>query len=441
MIKREFSVYMSSYKEACEWLFNLHRFGIKLGLDQTRQLVDLCGVDDAKLRFIHIAGTNGKGSTGAMLERCLRANGFKTGFYSSPHLVTACERIRIDGEAVSEKDFLAAVDVVAKAVEVMRSRDMLITYFEAITAMALWIFQKHKCDYIVWETGMGGRLDATNIVQPEISVITNIALDHEKFLGSDLPSIASEKAGIVKANTPVVTGFMELEAEEVIRKKAVELAAPYFRAAEVAPLDEDFPAEIAANHQKFVCKNEIIELQLNGLMQRRNAQLVIAVLSVLGFWNKTSQQALAKTRWPGRIEFLRNGCFLLDGGHNPHGLQSLADTLKALYPGKKFDWIFGAFADKDFAGGLEIIAPLAKSLTAAGFAEESRLSAAPEEICRVAAELGINDCRQTDDLKKYLEQVCSNHKAGDLPTVIAGSLYLAGEVLEAIAPADHVSAL
>ncbi len=430
-----------SYNEACEWLFNLHRFGIKLGLDQTRQLVDLCGVDHRKLRFIHIAGTNGKGSTGAMLERSLRENGFKTGFYSSPHLVTACERIRINGQAVSESDFLAAVDVVGKAVETMRVRNnMLITYFEAITAMALWLFQQHKCDYIIWETGMGGRLDATNIVQPVISVVTNIALDHEKFLGSDLPSIASEKAGIVKPGIPVVTGCMAPEAEDVIRKKALELDAPFFRAADVAPLDEFFSTEMRPNYQKFVCKNEVVELQLNGVMQRRNAQLVTAVLSVLKLWNSKSLQALGKTRWPGRIEFLKNGRFLLDGGHNPDGLSSLAETLKALYPGKKFDWLFGAFADKDFVGGLKIIAPLAKSLTATAFAEESRLSAAPEKICQVAAELGISDCRQTGDLKAYLEKTAREYK-GDLPVIIAGSLYLAGEVLEVLAPADHVLSL
>ena len=430
---------IDNFEQACSWLFGLHRFGIKLGLEQTVRLTELCGAAENNLKFIHLAGTNGKGSTGAMLERALRNNGHTTGFYSSPHLVSACERIRINGKAISESEFIELANVLDSAVERMRAEGSQPTYFEAVTAMAMLSFMRHQCDYVVWETGMGGRLDATNIVQPVISVITNIALDHEKFLGDNVSAIASEKAGIVKAHAPVVVGQMALEAEEVIRLKAAMVNTDFYRAKDVAPLSEMDKAVMQVNHQEFVCGGETIKLKLNGLMQQRNAQLVIAVLKVLDLWNAESREALSMTRWPARIELLKENRILLDGGHNPDGLTSLTETLKALYPGKKFDWIFGAFADKDYSNGLEIIAPLAKSLSAVSFAEESRLSATPEDICCKAKALGIENCRIVEDMADLLNKISVEEKDADaLPTVIAGSLYLAGEVLEILESPEHV---
>ncbi len=430
----------ADFNEICNWLFSLHRFGIKLGLEQTRKLADLCGAPDRGLRFIHLAGTNGKGSTGAMLERALRENGFTTGFYSSPHLVYANERIRINGTAVSEEEFCYAAEKIRIAVETMHKEGASPTYFEAITVMALMIFQAHKCDYVVWETGMGGRLDSTNIVDTAISVITNIALDHEKFLGCDLASIASEKAGIIKSGTPVVTGCMAEEAEKVIRDRAEFLQTKYYRASDVAPLDYTFEPLVRPGFQQFKCAGETVKLQLNGVMQQRNAQLVIAVLKVLGLWNSKSLEALSLTRWPARIDSVGNGRFILDGGHNPDGLRALAETLKVLYPGKKFKWLFGAFADKDFSGGLAVIAPLVDELYAVGFAEEARLSATPEAIAAEAGKCGIEKC-QAADLKDFLQQELHNAENDKLPVVIAGSLYLAGEVLEVLEKPEFVLSL
>ena len=173
-------------------------------------------------------------------------------------------------------------------------------------------------------------------------------------------------------------------------------------------------------------------------MQQRNAQLVISVLKVLKLWNDVSRKALSETRWPARIETLKAGRFILDGGHNPDGLTSLTETLKVLYPGKKFDWIFGAFADKDYSGGLKIIAPLVRSLSAVAFAEEARLSASLDDICSKAEALGIENCRKVDDLAWYLNKLSAENPSDGLPTVIAGSLYLAGEVLEILTPPEHV---
>jgi len=429
---------IADYKQAFDWLLSLLPCGIKLGLEQTRRLAELCGAPDADLRFIHLAGTNGKGSTGAMLERALRENGFKTGFYSSPHLISACERIRINGKAIEEKLFAQAVEQVRQAVEIMQKEDLHPTYFEALTVTGLLVFKQQQCDYVVWETGMGGRLDSTNIVTPQISVITNIALDHEKFLGSTIPEIAGEKAGIVEAGVPVVTGCMPPEAEKVIADRAAELGSGWFRAADLAELREGTCDVMQVNLQRFCCGGENIELQLNGLMQHRNAQLAIAVLKVLDLWNAASLRGLALTRWPGRIELIGNGRFILDGGHNPDGVGSLTETLKKLYPGKKFDWVFGAFADKDFAGGLKLIAPLARSLHAVGFAEEARVSAAPEAICTIAGEFGIKNCSIEPDLASCLKKLSAEADEENVPAVIAGSLYLAGEVLSILEPRERV---
>ena len=204
---------LENMEQSLRWLTSLHKFGIKLGLEQTRRLAELCGNPDRDLRFIHLAGTNGKGSTGAMLERALRGSGWKTGFYSSPHLISVCERFRINGCAVSEREFIRQANVVKKAAETMAAAGASVTYFEATTVMAMLMFKEHNCDYVIWETGMGGRLDSTNIVQPVISVITGIALDHEKFLGSTVADIAGEKAGIIKVGVPLVTGELPDAAE------------------------------------------------------------------------------------------------------------------------------------------------------------------------------------------------------------------------------------
>ena len=425
---------IENFEQAIEWLTTLHRFGIKLGLEQTRKLCDLCGSPDRDLRFIHLAGTNGKGSTGAMLERALFENGMTIGFYSSPHLLTACERMRINGRAVSENEFAAAAEEVRIAAETMLRENMSITYFEATTVMAMLIFKKHKCDCVVWETGMGGRLDSTNIVTPLVSVITNIALDHEKFLGSTIEAIAAEKAGIVKNNVPAVCGYMPEAALNVIKKQAEKLNAPFYVAGNVMKIGRTLAKQV--NYQRFELDNDEIMLALNGVMQQRNASLAATVLKVLDLWNDKSKAALGKARWPGRIEFLADNAFILDGGHNPDGLSALVETLRELYPGQKFRWIFGAFADKDYSGGLQIIAPLADELYAVNFAEEARLSAAPEEVCLCANSAGITKTHAVDDLASILAEFKESKTV--LPTVIAGSLYLAGEVLNILQAEEKV---
>ena len=283
---------IETFEQAIEWLTTLHRFGIKLGLEQTRRLAALCGSPEKDLHFIHLAGTNGKGSTGAMLESALYHQGFTTGFYSSPHLISPCERFRVNGCAVSEKVFAQAAEVVRTAAEKMRGEGAFVTYFEATTIMAMLIFREHKCDYVVWETGMGGRLDSTNIVTPQVCVITNIALDHEKFLGSTVGEIAAEKAGIIKPGVPVICGRMPEAALSVIRNQAENCRSRCIESAQ----KEIKSLAVRENYQAFELDGEFIELTLNGPMQQRNAAVAVSVLEALGLWNDAAGRGLKNTR-------------------------------------------------------------------------------------------------------------------------------------------------
>ena len=209
-----------TYPEAISYLGQTRRFGMKLGLDTMRGLARALGDPQEKLRFIHLAGTNGKGSTAAFCESCLRAAGFRVGLYTSPHLVSVRERIQIDRTSISEADFAEGMSVVQRAVE--QHPDLEVTFFELTTALALWYFGREKVDWVVWETGLGGRLDATNIVTPEVCIITNIGLDHQQYLGQTLAEIAAEKAGIIKPGVPVVSAVESAEAREILEARAKE---------------------------------------------------------------------------------------------------------------------------------------------------------------------------------------------------------------------------
>jgi dihydrofolate synthase/folylpolyglutamate synthase len=207
-----------TYSDALSYLGQTRSFGMKLGLGPMVDLARVLGNPQESLRFIHLAGTNGKGSTGAFCESCLRASGFRVGFYTSPHLVSVRERIQIDRRPISEADFAEGMAVVRWAVEEIGNHEC--TFFELMTALALWYFGREKVDWVAWETGLGGRLDATNIVQPEVCIITNIGLDHQQYLGETLRDIATEKAGIIKYQVPVISAVENGDACEVIRNRA-----------------------------------------------------------------------------------------------------------------------------------------------------------------------------------------------------------------------------
>jgi len=412
-----------------DWLASLEFFGIKLGLDQTRALFQAAGAPERDLKFIHVAGSNGKGSVCAMIESGLRAAGFRTGFYSSPHLVSPCERFRIDGHPVTEDELCAVQDVVLPAVAELERNGMKATYFEVTTLIAAVLFACAGCDYVIWEVGMGGRLDATNIVTPLVSVITGISMEHAKYLGNTLQKIAGEKAGIVKRGIPVYcSSGTPVSARNVIGFRAAELGAP-FR----IPPEPSVPACIRlvdgghAVEQHFMFDDVPLSLRLAGPHQRRNAALAFSVLRYLadlgGFNFAAAIDGLRQTRWQGRFDLYPEFGLVLDGAHNPEGVGALAETLREVFPGQQFRFIFGAFSDKDTLESLALLAPFASEFVFVKPESTRPSKSAAElesELARIAPGIPASDSALDAALASL---------APERPTVLCGSLHLCGDVL------------
>ncbi|HZE12243.1 MAG TPA: Mur ligase family protein, partial [Chthoniobacterales bacterium] len=253
------------YREALDWLFGTQRFGIKLGLENVRRLLRELKVPGANQRIIHVAGTNGKGSVCAMIDSICRAAGYRTGLFISPHLVTYRERIRVNGEMIEPDEVATGLTALRDLVKAWNPHP---TFFEITTALALVHFKKSECELIVLETGLGGRLDATNALTPVVSVITPIGLDHEKWLGHSLEAIAAEKAGIIKANVPVVSSPQDPAAEKVIRARAAECNAPL----------EVVAADYLSRRSHAKADDRRSDVALAGKHQQQNATLAVAAL-------------------------------------------------------------------------------------------------------------------------------------------------------------------
>src|SRR5437016_5523721 len=368
-------------------LYNMRWFGLKLGLENTFKLAAFAGNPQHKLRFIHVAGTNGKGSTCAMLESVYRAAGLRVGLFTSPHLVSFRERIQVNRELISEADVVRLVaelreqcETGFQPVSTVKSpgpeqgdrRDGCPTFFEVVTVMALRYFAEQKCDLVIWETGMGGRLDATNIVIPLASVITNIQYDHQKWLGETLASIAAEKAGIIKPGIPVITGADEPEAIQVIESIARRQNAPL---TVVSPSEAQRPPLSA------------IELPLLGQHQRLNAALAIATVRALSSRISVSDNCirtgLSRVHWAGRLQLLTRPSgqrILLDGAHNVGGAQILTAALNGFFPAARLTLVLGILGDKDWPAMCQILAPLAKRILLVPVASER--SAAPQALAK-----------------------------------------------------------
>src|SRR5215469_11736841 len=279
-----------TYPEAIQFLYGLRLFGAKFGLENTFKLAELAGNPEHQLRFIHVAGTNGKGSTCAMIESIYRAAGLRVGLFTSPHLVSFRERIQIDRQLISEADVVRLVEQLRPLLKEF-PEDHHPTFFESVTIMALRYFAEQQCEFVIWETGLGGRLDATNIVTPLASVITNIHYDHQKWLGETLAEIAGEKAGIIKPGVPVITAAEAPDAIKVIEETARMNQVPLVR---VMPAESDAPPL------------DRLQLPLPGRHQRMNAAVALAVVRQLGPLLPVSDSAihdgLSNVYWPGRLQ-------------------------------------------------------------------------------------------------------------------------------------------
>ena len=369
------------------------RFGMRPGLDAIRGTCAALGDPQKSFKAIHVAGTNGKGAVCAMLDAALRANGLRVGRYTSPHLVKLNERFFLDGAPIGDDVLSAAAEKVAKI-----APDDL-TFFEALTAVAFLVYADAKVDYAVLETGLGGRLDATNVCVPELCVITRIGLDHCDWLGDTVEKIASEKAGIIKPHVPVVLGKNLPEVRAVVEARAKEVGAPFFYAPDVASaadVPRDFP--------------------LGGTFNRENAVTALAALKVLG---KGDASGFADVVWPGRFQRVEN--FIIDGAHNPPAAHALAEALRELHLSEPLALIAGFCGDKDVGDVLSILAPFVKKGYAVRTNNPRSLSA--EETAEKMRAAGI-DAVAAPSLSAAIGSASSAPRA-----LICGSLFLAGEAL------------
>ena len=398
--------------EALDHLRSLQPAGVVLGLETTRRLAAAVGNPQERLQFIHVAGTNGKGSVCALLESVYRTSGLKVGLYTSPHLVRFGERIQVDRVPIPDADLARHVTVLKAAVD--RLGGPAPTLFEFTTVLALCHFAEAGVDLVVWETGMGGRLDSTNIVTPLASVITNVSLDHMQVLGSTVAAIASEKAGIIKPGVPVLTAAMDPDAEAILRYKARELDAPYLHLG---------PAEVAA------CR---LDVGLLGPHQRVNGALAAATVRLLRAFLPVTDQALreglARAQWAGRMQVLQKGTqrIILDGAHNRAGVEALREALPELCGTTRPTLIIGLLADKDVGPMLEQLVPAAGRILTVPVSNPRTLGSEEVRAAVVATRMG-RPVRAASTLAEALRWA-----AADPVVVVTGSLYLIGEALEVL---------
>jgi dihydrofolate synthase/folylpolyglutamate synthase len=410
-----------TYSEAIDFLYSLRLFGTKLGLENTRELARLNGNPEKNLRFIHVAGTNGKGSTCAILESIYRSHGLRTGLFTSPHLVSFTERIQVNRISISEDDVSRLTEKMIESLGGLQfeSWPFRPTFFEFVTVMALIYFREQNCELVIWETGLGGRLDATNIVDPIASVITNVQLDHQQWLGNGLAQIAAEKSGIVKPSVPVITATAPGAALDVIRATASRQNAPLFILDESSSFDRGI----------------LTELPLLGSHQLINAALALTVVSVLNPVIPVPPDVLRRgvrtVRWPGRLQLIqrKDSNILLDGAHNPDGAKTLAAAVSENFRDRSITLILGLFRDKAWQEMCDSLVPLTRRLLLVPVSNERTAEAqVVQQYCQSRRpELEIKQCA---NLSEAIQ--CSAH---DPFVVITGSLHLVGEAMELL----HIS--
>jgi dihydrofolate synthase/folylpolyglutamate synthase len=389
-----------TYQEALAWLYGTQRFGIKLGLENVRRLLSELNVPGEDQRIIHVAGTNGKGSVCAMIDSICRASGYRTALFTSPHLVTYRERIRVNGEMIAPDEAARGLSAIR---DLVRAWDPHPTFFEITTALALDHFKRSGCELIVLETGLGGRLDATNALTPIVSVITPISYDHEKWLGDTLEAIAGEKAGIIKAKVPVVSAAQEPAAEKVIRARATECEAPL-----------EFVAAVYDRRAKVA---------LAGKHQQENAALAVAALcrANLAISDDAIHRGLAQVEWPARFQRWDNRT-IIDGAHNPAGARILAETWVDQFGAERATIILAVLREKNVSEICRALAPIAARFILPQIRTERALP--PNELAPHLSSLEL-----AHSIARSFAAALESARANPEPIIITGSLHFAGEVL------------
>ncbi len=424
-----------NYQESLAYLESLNIFGIKLGLERIQKLLARLELPQERYRTIHVTGTNGKGSVSAMLAGILRHSGIHTGFYSSPHLVSYTERIRVDGQAISEQEFADCLSSIKVYIDQMvADGEECPTQFEVLTALAFFYFAIKHVEYAVIEVGLGGLLDSTNVIVPEVSIITNVTLEHADRCGGTLEGVAHHKAGIIKDDVPVVTAAQGV-ALDIIRQQAEEKNADIFVAG------EDFSAEFIScesNFQRLEFSSGLLgavkepyTLHLLGKHQIENAAVAVMAAKLIHnlddrITNKTIDDALSLVSWPARFERVEMGGqkIIIDGAHNPAGMAALRESLDLYYPAEERVLLLGILKDKDIDTMLDIL--LRPNDTVVVTVPHSDRASDPQLLAgKVAAHV------------QHVEAIADNDEAmnralelanGEKILVMAGSLYLVGEL-------------
>ena len=434
------------YAEAVRYLLTLgrelaapsHARAAKFDLANIGALAARMGDPHKQFRSIHIAGTNGKGSTAAMIESILRCAGYRTGLYTSPHLERINERIRVDGEEISDAEFAGAFTRLHKLIEQMLSSGELAahpTFFECLTAMAFDEFARAEVEFAVLEVGLGGRLDSTNIVTPEIAVITQIHFDHESFLGHSITEIAGEKAGIIKPGVPVVSAADHADAIRVVAQRAEEMGAQLveidsaYRVERLKAHDGFYTAVLASNSPADL-RRVTLHMALAGRFQVRNAITALAVARLLGergflVPDDTIAEGIATVRWPGRLELVseRPGVFL-DGTHNPGGAAELAAFWDEHFAGRRIHLVYGSVRDKSVDEIAGLLFPRAATVIVTAPRQPRALSA--DALASMTRHLAPR-MEVVPDPAEALERALSGASPEDA-IFVTGSLYLAGDL-------------
>jgi len=415
--------------EALEYIKSTYKFGSKLGLENILRLLEIMGNPQERLKIVHVTGTNGKGSTASFISKILIEEGYKVGFFSSPSLEVLNERIRINGQNISNDELAKSTFKVKQSVDVMLSEGLdHPTEFEVVTALAFDYYNRENTDFVVLEVGMGGRLDSTNVVKdPLVSVITPIALDHTEFLGDTIKKVAFEKAGIIKENSVAVIHPQDKEVLDVITKKCEELNTKLVISpvSSIEILDADEFGTI------FKVFDKEYKISILGEHQTRNATVAITVINGLKenykilVSNQSIKNGLLKATWPGRLEVMcRKPTVVIDGAHNFHGAKGLAQSVKSLYSGRRVISVIGILGDKDISGILSQMLPLCNDVIVTEPKNPRKLDARKlAELIRKYSKNPIIEPNIKDAIYKAIDIADSNDVV-----LFFGSLYMIGTV-------------
>jgi len=416
------------YKNALKYIYSLEKFGIRLGLDNVTKLLELLENPQNSYKTIHVAGTNGKGSVVAMCSSMLSEAGYKVGIYISPYVVNFRERIQVNGKYISRKELVDYFVKVRKQAEYLEKKGIQITYFEFVTAMAFLYFKDKKVDFAVIEVGMGGRLDATNVIKPLVSVITNIGLEHTDYLGSTKIQIAGEKAGIIKENSILVTAEPDIKIKKVFRNVCIKRNTKYLSVTDNYSF-YDYSPDL--DWQQFTVRGKIenyaVKMHLLGKHQIINTMTAIAVMEeliLLGtvIRKKYILKGLEKARWPGRLEVVKkNPLVILDCAHNPHGMQTLTDFIKELRYNRMI-LVLGISSDKDIPEMIKMIAPFSNRL----IITQAKHRGAEPKILEKEAKKYAKDIVAMKDVRKAVKEALKSAKKGDA-IIITGSIFTVSE--------------